>query len=149
MSDIAAAEQKFINFREELNAFRGDLKEYYGFFVQQCELILKGMQDNQMFNNKENNEIRTKMTMQGHEIRLLKDECKENAIRINTNNTTLDRLQSDLSQSKSSLDKKISLMTPLKDFKLYTNDTEENSRRLKYSCKDLDNKIKTTDRYID
>ncbi len=63
MGEIAAAEQKFYNYREELNTFRGDLKEYYGFFVQQCDLILKGMQDNQMFNNKENNELRTKLTM--------------------------------------------------------------------------------------
>ena len=40
MLEIKAAETKFGNFREEMTAFRGDLKEYYTFFVSQCENII-------------------------------------------------------------------------------------------------------------
>ena len=40
-------------------------------------------------------------------------------------------------------------MTPLKDFTAYKNSADDSSRHVKFCCKDLDNKIKTTDRYID
>lgn len=39
--------------------------------------------------------------------------------------------------------------TPLKDFNQFKVDIEAKQFRFKNSCKDLDNKIKTTDRYID
>ena len=66
MTDISTAEKKFAGFREEMNLFRADLKEYYGFFVQQCDLILSTVSDNQMFNNKEHADLKQKLTLQGH-----------------------------------------------------------------------------------
>ena len=46
MAEIQRADNKFKDFREELVQFRGDLKEYYAFFVQQVEQIVKHIQDN-------------------------------------------------------------------------------------------------------
>ena len=46
MEEIATAEQKFLAFREEMGNQRNDLKDYYAFFVNQCENIIKTIQTN-------------------------------------------------------------------------------------------------------
>jgi len=46
-----------------MGAFRVDLKEYYSFFVNQCDNIIKNIQDNQIFNNKEYNALRGRLNM--------------------------------------------------------------------------------------
>ena len=51
MTEVTLADNKFKSFREELVQFRGDLKDYYAFFVAQVESIAKHIQDNQIFNN--------------------------------------------------------------------------------------------------
>ena len=61
MLEIQTAEAKFGNFREEMTAFRGDLKEYYSFFVKQCENIISSIQDNQIFNNKEHLDLKRRI----------------------------------------------------------------------------------------
>jgi len=58
MSEVTLADNKFKTFREELVAFRGDLKDYYAFFVAQVESIVKHIDDNQMFNNTTLSELR-------------------------------------------------------------------------------------------
>ena len=50
MKDIAVADDKFKNFREELVNFRADLKDYYNYFVGQVEHVIKQIGDNQMYN---------------------------------------------------------------------------------------------------
>ena len=63
MGDIKAAETKFATFREEMVVFKESLNEYYSFFVARCEEIIKLMQDNQLFNNKEHAELKRKVMM--------------------------------------------------------------------------------------
>ena len=64
MDEIATAEKKFETFREEMSAFRGDLKEYYSFFVGQCENIINTIQDNQIFVNSEYTVLRSRLNLQ-------------------------------------------------------------------------------------
>ena len=46
MVEIREADKRFLHFREEMTLFRNDLKEYYGFFVEQCEKIMKAIDSN-------------------------------------------------------------------------------------------------------
>ena len=63
MVEIGTAEKKFTTFKEEMTAFRGDLKDYYSFFVVQCENIINTIKDNQIFNNSEYNTLRSQTNM--------------------------------------------------------------------------------------
>ena len=57
------AEKKFATFREEMDKFRLDLKEYYAFFTAQSDQIAKLIQDNQMINDREVKKIRQDINM--------------------------------------------------------------------------------------
>ena len=76
-TEIKEAEDKFKNFREEIGAFRGDLKEYYAFFVNQCESITNIIQSNQVFNNSEHTDLKKKVNMQDMIITTLRDAVHE------------------------------------------------------------------------
>ena len=65
------------------------------------------------------------------------------------NSETCERLNLELAKFRSTVESKIAKMTPNSDFRQFAEDSQKNFERLSYSCKDLDNKIKTTDRYID
>ena len=62
---------------------------------------------------------------------------------------TLDRINNEMIKQKQDIEQSLRKLTPLDKFETYEASVEEKSRRLNYCCKDLDNKIKTTDRYID
>lgn len=67
MVEIQVSERKFMSFRDELSVFREDLKEYYGFFVKQCEKIMVKIDEMQVFNNRETSGLKQRMTILSHE----------------------------------------------------------------------------------
>ena len=60
-----------------------------------------------------------------------------------------DRLDEEVQKQKSKVERNLSRLTLKSDFLELSRVTEERAKRQDYCCKDLDNKIKTTDRYID
>jgi len=147
--EIESTEKKFLNFREELTVFRGDLKEYYGFFVSQCESILKCVSENQVFNNREHAEVKQRLTMVSHEIRQIREEAKSNTSKNLESTLTIEVLANQIIETKKDISQSLRLLLPSKDFEAYKLVVEERARKLVYNCQDLNNKILTTDRYID
>lgn len=62
---------------------------------------------------------------------------------------TLIRLNDEVSRFRSKFDKQLSLFCFRTDFEKLSLDYGAKNTYLKNCCKDLNNKIKTTDRYID
>ena len=58
-------------------------------------------------------------------------------------------MNDEVALNRANLNTKLNKMTPLSDFHAFLNETERKAERLNYCCRDIDNKLKTTDRYID
>ena len=79
----------------------------------------------------------------------LQNETQVNRIKIGENSETLDKLDKAATRFRITIDQKLNNLTPLPVFYEEIKKTGDITRRFNYCCKDLDNKIKTTDRYID
>ena len=102
-----------------------------------------------MINNKEVTKLRQDLNMHDHLINSLQTETNQDRLKIIENTESLTALDKNLTQFKVSIEKKITKFTPLPLFETEIKKVADTSRRFNYCCKDLDNKIKTTDRYID
>ena len=58
-------------------------------------------------------------------------------------------MEEHLTEAKQELDARLRKMTPHDEFRSSISGFEDKNRKLVYSCRDLNNKIRTTDRYID
>ena len=87
--------------------------------------------------------------MQDMVMSTIKDDIKENRASLTMNSETCERLNTELGKFRSTIESKIAKMTPNNEFRQFAEDSQKKFERLSYSCSDLDNKIKTTDRYID
>ncbi len=70
-------------------------------------------------------------------------------MKIGENSETLRKLDKMYTEFRIKMEAKLTKLTPLPIFHEAIEKTNETTRRFNYCCKDLDNKIKTTDRYID
>ena len=73
----------------------------------------------------------------------------ENRVKIESNCSFQSMFSEELMNIKKDINKQGEKSTPLKAFTDFKNAIESKQFHFKNSCKDLDNKIKTTDRYID
>ena len=54
-----------------------------------------------------------------------------------------------ISDNKKEVDTHMATLTPYAEFKSSISGSDDRHRKVVYSCRDLNNKLKTTDRYID
>lgn len=82
-------------------------------------------------------------------MRLVRGDANEMRLSLGQNFESLARVDNMLIEAKQELMGKLRTMTPHDEFKSSISGFEEKNRKLVYSCRDLNNKIRTTDRYID
>ena len=79
MSEVGAFEPKFNHFRDEMQGFRGELKDNCTFFVERCQQIINTIKENQVYNNSEHSELKQTLNKDGHKINDLQAKQEKTA----------------------------------------------------------------------
>ena len=87
--------------------------------------------------------------MQNVRIDSLFNDVRENRVVLDIQKETIERLNKEVEVQKAQVLRSMAALTLKTDFENLNKVSEERAAYLVNCCKDLDNKIKTTDRYID